>query len=394
VNAHPKHNQADLRYTKKNKKGGSIMKTKRLVIAIIAAIIVAGTIVTPVYAQGTGTYIVQPGDTMLKIAVRHGIRVSQLAEANGLRWDSWVYVGQRLVIPTNTVYVVQRGDTLSSIARRYSTTVHAIMQANGLRDTRIYVGQRLTIPGTAPASSPVQDTVAGWTGRIVNLPAGSQHAYYFERSDGQGFGIGATDDLVGRRIEELRWTGEQFRVWGTLRTDVPSYGGRYIAVEHLEVVSEPVTEPTNLTSLASVSASSHLPTDRWGQYQSWMAVDGALGTAWAEGVAGAGVGEWIELRFPETIEVYSIILDTGYDKNADVFYKNNRIKRVTIIFSDGEHFELIFADRRGMQEMPLVRAPGPNIETTSIKIIIEEVFPGWKYDDTCLAEIEVWGRTK
>ena len=100
------------------------------------------------------------------------------------------------------------------------------------------------------------------------------------------------------------------------------------------------------------------------------------------------------LRFPGTIEVHSIGLDIGYDKNADIFAKNNRIKRVTLIFSSGEQIELGFADRRGMQTIPLVRAPGPNIETTYVRVVIEEVFPGWKYDDTCLAEIEVWGRTK
>jgi hypothetical protein len=47
-----------------------------------------------------------------------------------------------------------------------------------------------------------------------------------------------------------------------------------------------------------------------------------------------------------------------------------------------------------MQTVPLVRAPGPNIETTTVQVVIDEVFPGTKYDDTCLAEIEVWGRTK
>ena len=368
------------------------MKTKRLVISIIAAILIFGIGAMPVYAQGAGAYIVQPGDTLLKIAARHSIRVSQLAQANGLQWNSWVYAGQRLTIPTGTVYIVQRGDTLSGIARRYGTTVQAITQLNGLQSTRIYVGQRLTIPGALP--SPVQDTVEGWVGKIVNLAPGSQHVYYFERSDGQGFGIGGIDDLVGRRIEELRWTGERFSVWGVLRTDVPSYGGRHIQVEYLEVVSTPATETRNLTPFATVSASSHLRTDRWGQYQSWMATDGRRDSAWVEGVVGSGVGEWIQLTFPGTIEVYSISLDVGYDKNADVFYKNNRIKRATLTFSNGEQVELGFADRRGMQEIPLVRAPGPNIETTYVKLVIEEVFPGWKYDDTCLAEIEVWGRTQ
>ena len=338
-----------LYHKKTNRKGGSSMKTKRLAVTVIAAIIIAATNVIPVYAQGSDIYVVQPGDTLLKIATRHGVSVSQLAQANGLRWNSWVYVGQRLAIPG-------------------------------------------ALPGPAP--SPVQTTVEGWVGKIVNLPPGSQHVYYFERSDGQGFGIGGVDDLVGSRIEELRWTGEQFRVWGALRTDVPSYGGRYIAVEYLEAVLAPVAETRNLTPLATVSASSHLRTDRWGQYQPWMATDSRRETAWVEGVAGSGVGEWIELTFPGTIEVYSISLDIGYDKNADVFTKNNRIKRVTLIFSNGERVELGFADRRGMQEIPLVRAPGPNIETTYVRVVIEEVFPGWKYDDTCLAEIQVWGRTK
>jgi LysM repeat protein len=200
-----------------------------------------------------------------------------------------------LVIPTNVVY----------IARRYGTSVQAIMQLNRFSSTRIIVGQRLLILASQPGPSPVHDTVDGWTGRIVNLPPGSQHAYYFERSDGEGFGIGGIDDLVGRRIEELRWTGEWFLVWGTLRTDVPSYGGRYITVEYLEVVATPPTPAGNLTPLAIVGASSHLCTDRWGQYQPRMTTDGAPGTAWAEGVAGSGVGEWVLLTFPGTIEVHS-----------------------------------------------------------------------------------------
>jgi len=393
VNAHPEHGLNKVK-NKNNKRGGSIMKY--LTIPIITAIVFVGIAANPVYAQGSGAYIVQPGDTLLKIATRHDVSVSQLAQANGLRWNSLVYIGQRLVIPASTVYVVRRGDTLFSIARRYGTTVQAIIRANNLRSTRIYVGQRLIIPGAlpGPAPSPVQDTVEGWMGKIVNLPPGSQHTHYFERSDGQGFGIGGIDDVVGRRIEELRWTGEQMRVWGALRTDVPSYGGRYIAVEYLEVVSAPVTETRNLVPLATVSASSHLRTDRWGQYQPWMASDGRRETAWVEGVAGPGAGEWIMLTFPGMVEVHSISMDVGYDKSADIFAKNNRIKRVTLIFSGGEQIELGFADKRGMQTIPLVRAPGPNIQTTYVKVVIEEVFPGWKYDDTCLAEIEVWGKTK
>jgi hypothetical protein len=149
-----------------------------------------------------------------------------------------------------------------------------------------------------------------------------------------------------------------------------------------------------LTRLASVTASSSLPADRWGQYQPWMAVDGRMNTAWVEGVRGSGVGEWLMLTFPDPVELHHVGLSVGYDRSADLFFKNNRIKRATLAFSNGERLELGFADRRGMQSIPLVRGDGGHIETTFIKIIIEEVFPGWKYDDTCLAEVALWGVTK
>jgi LysM repeat protein len=87
---------------------------------------------------------------MLKIAAYYDIRVSQLARANGLRWNSWVYVGQQLVIPDSMAsrtgaYSVRRGDTLSGIARRFGTTVGVLVQTNQLASTRIYPGQRLEV---------------------------------------------------------------------------------------------------------------------------------------------------------------------------------------------------------------------------------------------------------
>ena len=373
--------------------GDSVMKRMGIVI-MVAVVLIVGVVATPVRAEAMVNYAVERGDTLAGIAARHGVSVSQLAEANGLRWNSWVYVGQTLVIPSDTVYSVRRGDTLSSIAHHFGTSVQIIMTVNGLTSTRIYVGQRLVVSGFQPGPGPMQDRVDGWAGTLVNLPSGSQHTHYFERADGQRYGIGAIEDTVSYRIEQLRWTAEQIRVWGTLRADVPSYAGRYIEVQRLEVISGPVPGARNLTSLASMSASSFLRTDRWGQYQAWMAVDGSRETAWVEGAAGAGIGEWIMLTFPGTIEIHSIGMDIGYNRNADTFAKNNRIKRATLIFSNGERIELGFADRRGLQTIPLVRAPGPNIETTYVKVVIEEVYRGSRYDDTCLSEIEVWGKTK
>ncbi|MCS7260182.1 MAG: LysM peptidoglycan-binding domain-containing protein [Anaerolineae bacterium] len=141
-------------------------------VAHLAILVWACSPVATAHAQGGVTYVVQPGDTLIGIAARYGIPVTQLAAANGLRWNAWVYVGQRLIIPGATqapalpsvpggnIYVVQRGDTLSSIALRHGTTVAALMTANRLANPNfIYVGQRLVIPSGIATPAPAPPTV-------------------------------------------------------------------------------------------------------------------------------------------------------------------------------------------------------------------------------------------
>jgi putative chitinase len=61
-------------------------------------------------------------------------------------------------------YTVRSGDTLSGIAGRYKTTVGALAQANHISDpNKIYVGQKLTIPGGG-SSGPKPGPVTGPTG--------------------------------------------------------------------------------------------------------------------------------------------------------------------------------------------------------------------------------------
>jgi len=198
------------------------------------------------------------------------------------------------------------------------------------------------------------------------LPAGSQYDdYVVLQPEGAGeIGLeGATQaieaEIVGLRDKEE--PGKYAHIWGTLFCDVPDYGGCQLVVTQVRY-GPTLTEPE--------------PVEAW------------------EGAAGPGVGEWIELRFPGTLEAHSMGVDVGLDRDADIFYANNRIKRATFFFSNGEKVTLDFSDTRGLQVVPLVRAPGPNIETTSVRMVIDEVYPGSRYDDTCLAEIEVWGRAQ
>jgi hypothetical protein len=76
------------------------------------------------------------------------------------------------------IHVVQRGENLFRLAIRYHTTVQAIAAANGITDVnRIYVGQRLIIPG----ASTTQATTPGTTGANPPPPssAGIGAGYVF-----------------------------------------------------------------------------------------------------------------------------------------------------------------------------------------------------------------------
>lgn len=133
----------------------------------------APVVPAPAPSSASGTYVVQPGDTLFRIALGHNTTVAALKALNGLTSDH-IYAGQILKIsghveatqppsPPNAPpppkheqhheprhgedYIVQVGDTLSLIATRYKTTVGALMKANRLTSDTILIGQSLFIPG-------------------------------------------------------------------------------------------------------------------------------------------------------------------------------------------------------------------------------------------------------
>ncbi|WP_235939954.1 lytic transglycosylase domain-containing protein [Occultella kanbiaonis] len=125
--------------------------------------------------SGGSSYTVTSGDTVSRIAARHGTTVSAIVSANGLDSRALIRIGQTLTIPGGSggtvssspaspaaaptqaapapsggsSHTVRSGETVSGIASRYGTTASAIVSANGL-DSRalIRIGQTLTIPGS------------------------------------------------------------------------------------------------------------------------------------------------------------------------------------------------------------------------------------------------------
>ncbi|WP_457633779.1 C40 family peptidase [Oceanithermus desulfurans] len=98
-----------------------------------------------------GSYRVQPGDTLWRIAVSHDVDLTVLLllnpeAAGGLK------AGTELRLPER--HRVAKGETLWRIARRYGTDVATLKRLNGLRSDALAVGQELWVPPAPAAAAP------------------------------------------------------------------------------------------------------------------------------------------------------------------------------------------------------------------------------------------------
>ncbi|MBT6093144.1 MAG: LysM peptidoglycan-binding domain-containing protein, partial [Acidimicrobiaceae bacterium] len=132
--------------------------------AVLTMALVATLLVTASPAGAQTVVTVEAGDSLSAIAVQHGTTVSALMAANGITDPDRVYMGQRLVIPgvgatpttlPTMVVVVQRGDSLSAIAAEYGVTMEALIEANNITDPdTVHVGQELLVPGATRPITP------------------------------------------------------------------------------------------------------------------------------------------------------------------------------------------------------------------------------------------------
>jgi LysM repeat protein len=149
------------------------------------------------------TYVVQAGDTLSEIAVRLGVKVKALKDANGLATDR-ILVGQRLKLPEGAaampaaaagggtsaassatagtlpsavpdaapmeeietvtpepvetgaapgvmkIHVVEEGEDVYSVAMLWGISVARLKELNGLTGKDLTPGQRLKVPGALP----------------------------------------------------------------------------------------------------------------------------------------------------------------------------------------------------------------------------------------------------
>ena len=240
----------------------------RIWILVLAAVLVL-SLAAPAVAQGPVIHVVQRGEDLYRIALRYGVTVDALAAANRLSNSRIIYVGQRLVIPSGSgspgteplassrVHIVQRGENLYRIALRYRTTFQAIAAANAILDPgRIFVGQRLLIPGggTAPPAPPPTPP-SGQTYTVRRGDTLSAIALRF------GVSVWALVQANGIRNPSLIYPGQVLRIPGSGSSPPPApptggHSGRWIDID---LSAQRLTAYEGNTPVRSTLVSTGLP---------------------------------------------------------------------------------------------------------------------------------------
>ena len=125
---------------------------KRLAEAVVRAVAnYKGIPYTSPEGVQSSAYTVKAGDSLYSIALKYGISVDELKNANNLT-SNIIMVGQVLRIPSavdeteENIYVVKSGDSLYSIAKKYNTTVDNLKNLNNLTSNVLMIGQQLLVP--------------------------------------------------------------------------------------------------------------------------------------------------------------------------------------------------------------------------------------------------------
>ena len=134
-----------------------------IIFVIVALQMSVTSIASADGGSGNSYYRVRSGDTLYSIGRQYGVSAYRIADANGLSNPNHIYAGQVLYIPSggygdcynwdcrdggnNTIHRVRYGETLYSIGRQYNVHPNHIAEVNNLYNPNyIYVGQRLRIP--------------------------------------------------------------------------------------------------------------------------------------------------------------------------------------------------------------------------------------------------------
>ncbi|OUL01945.1 C40 family peptidase [Bacillus spizizenii] len=180
-------------------------------------------------SSSTGTYKVQLGDSLWKIANKVNMSVAELKVLNNLKSDT-IYVNQVLKTKSsgsNTSskdtssnssqtsatknYTVKSGDSLWKIANNYNLTVQQIRNSNNLKSDMLYVGQVLKLTGQTSSGTSSSSSSSS------NASSSTTTTYTVK-----------SGDSLWVIAQKFNVTAQQIREKNNLKTDVLQVGQKLV----------------------------------------------------------------------------------------------------------------------------------------------------------------------
>lgn len=113
--------------------------------------------------------------------------------------------------------------------------------------------------------------------------------------------------------------------------------------------------------------------------------DGMDDTTWQEGVNGYGINENVAFSFDAAAKVKYIGFKLGNWKNDKYYFGNAKPKTMTLTFGDYSG-QVTFTGERRVEWVEVNHA----LNSDSMRITINDVYPGTSWEDTCITEIMVY----
>ncbi len=125
-------------------------------------------------------YTVQPGDTLFRLAGKHGISLTKLMSINGFSEEEWLKLGQELLVPPALAPAPQPAHLISALQPappitgmqpgRTRPDVHTVQTGESLTDIAALYGVN---PGALARLNDLQNSSVPETGLVLRIPSAS-----------------------------------------------------------------------------------------------------------------------------------------------------------------------------------------------------------------------------
>ena len=276
-----------------------------------------------------------------------------------------------LDLPQNIQIALSHGLAVRAVDR-YST-IEQLQDALFNADADIHTPENVTVTGRFTENNDYQ---------YNSVPQNQQRQNYDTSNNTRGILIAAISVMSVVLVAVLIFV---ILMIAKPQTDeIAQSGGETVTTQQQTPPPPPVFTNVMASNITNASSSSR-------DYSPDLTIDGDTATAWN---VPNGPGEWIQFTASAEQAVKGIKILNGYTKfstgyNMWIYYANSRPKDIEISFSDGS--KIIHTMQDVFDQSNYIYQTidfGEYKKTSWVKIKINSIYPGSKWTDCCISEIQ------